>query len=165
MSTSNPSIYKTVSHSIINNTIFWKCVTRPFRCIDENCFNRLRFLANVSTKSQKMHFFRKFRTITQEKNLKTRQMTPFFSSTFSAPTVCNIPFWIWKYPKFIFMWSPLWSILVCKILQFLAKSSQFGKLKHTFLKSRHPDVTKNLHYVLISRRSQIPIFFGIQLMD
>ena len=82
MSTSNPSIYKTVSHSIINNTIFWKCVTRPFRCIDENCFNRLRFLAKVSTKSQKMHFFRQFRTIIQEKNMKTRQMTPFFHLLF-----------------------------------------------------------------------------------
>ena len=34
----------------INNTIFWKHVTRPFRCIYVNCFNRLRFLAEVSTK-------------------------------------------------------------------------------------------------------------------
>ena len=28
----------------------------------------------------------------------------------------------------------------------------------TFLESRHPDVTKTLYYVLLSNRSQIPIF-------
>ena len=59
--TSNPNISKIISHSIINNTIFWKCVTRPFRCIYVNCFNRLRFIVEVSTKLQKMHFFRQFR--------------------------------------------------------------------------------------------------------
>ena len=52
---------KTVSHSIISNATFWKCVTRPFRCIYVNCFDRLRFLAEVSTKLQKMHFFRQFK--------------------------------------------------------------------------------------------------------
>ena len=60
-STSNTHTSETVSHSIINNTNFWKCVTRPFRCIYVNCFNRLRFLAEVSTKLQKMHFFRQFK--------------------------------------------------------------------------------------------------------
>ena len=45
-------------------------------------------------------------------------MTLFFSSTLSDLTVCNIHFWIWKYSKIIFMWSPLWAILVCKIPQF-----------------------------------------------
>ena len=68
---------KVLSHSIMNNTIFWKYVTRLFRCIYVNCFNRLRF-----------------------------------------PAVCNIHFWIWKYSKFIFMWCPIWSTLVCKIPQF-----------------------------------------------
>ena len=34
------------------------------------------------------------RTITQEWNLETRQMAPFFSSTFSAITACNIHFCI-----------------------------------------------------------------------
>ena len=60
-SSSNTHTSETVSHSIINNTNFWKCVTRPFRCIYVNCFNRLRFLAEVSTKLQKMHFFRQFK--------------------------------------------------------------------------------------------------------
>ena len=31
-STSNTNIFETVSHSIINNTNFWKCITRTFRC-------------------------------------------------------------------------------------------------------------------------------------
>ena len=35
--------------------------------------------------------------ITQEGNMETRQMAPFFSSTFYAVTACNIHFCIWKY--------------------------------------------------------------------
>ena len=31
-STSNPNISKSVSYRTISNTIFWKCVTRPFAC-------------------------------------------------------------------------------------------------------------------------------------
>ena len=54
-------ISKTVSHRKMNSTILWKCVVRPLRCIYVNCFNRLRFLAEVSTKLQKMHFFRQFK--------------------------------------------------------------------------------------------------------
>ena len=43
LSNSNPhNICETVSRSTINNTIFWKCVTRPFRCIYENCLNILK---------------------------------------------------------------------------------------------------------------------------
>ena len=47
----------------------------------------------------------------------------------------------------------------------LHNTSIFGhKLKiwkahHTFLESRHAEVTKNLYYALSTRRSQIPIFF------
>ena len=40
----------TVAQTPINHTIFWKSVMRTFRCIYVNCFNRLRFLAEVSTK-------------------------------------------------------------------------------------------------------------------
>ena len=49
-------------------------------------------------------------------------MTPFFSSTFSDLTVCNIHFWIWKYSKFIFMWSPFgpfWSVKYLHFLEYL----------------------------------------------
>ena len=49
-----------VAQTFINHIIFWKIVMRTFRCIYVNCFNRLRFLAEVSTKLQKMHFFGQF---------------------------------------------------------------------------------------------------------
>ena len=79
---SNPKIPETVSHSIVNNTIFWNCLTRPFRCIYVNCFNRLIFRAEVSIKLQKRTFLNNLRTITQEWNMEVRQMTPFFNLLF-----------------------------------------------------------------------------------
>ena len=42
--------------------------------------------------AQNYSFFNNLRIITQEGNVKTTQMTPFFSSTFSALPVCNIHF-------------------------------------------------------------------------
>ena len=107
---------------------------------------------------QKYTFLDNLRIITQEGNMQTRQMTPFFSSTFCNLTVCNIHFWIWKYWKFVFMWSPLRSILACKISKYLVRTYQFREFVTFFY--RHPEVTKNLYYVLYIRRSQIPIFLG-----
>ena len=52
---------ETVRQSMINNTIFWKCVTGPFRCIYVNCFNRLKFLTEVSTKLPKNALFGQFK--------------------------------------------------------------------------------------------------------
>ena len=43
------------------NTIFWKSMMRSFRWIEINCFNRFRFLAEVSTNLQKMHYFGQFK--------------------------------------------------------------------------------------------------------
>ena len=54
-------ISEIVSHRIVNNAISLKCVTRPFRCIYVNCFNRLRYLAEVSIKLQKIPFFGQFK--------------------------------------------------------------------------------------------------------
>ena len=71
-------------------------------------------------------------------------MTTFFPSTFSILGVCNIHFGIWKYSKFILMWSSLWSILVCKT-------------HYTFLESKHAEVTKNSYYVLFPEGSQIKV--------
>ena len=45
-------------------------------------------------------------------------MTLLFISTLWVLTVCDIHFCIWKLSKFIFMGSPLRSILVCKIPEF-----------------------------------------------
>ena len=56
---------------------------RTFRCIYVNCFTRIWFLAEVSEKLQKCTFLDNLRTITQEGNMETRQMTPFLS-TFST---------------------------------------------------------------------------------
>ena len=47
----------TVAQFLIRHNIFWKTVTKTFRSIYVNCLNTLRFLAEVSTKLQKMHFF------------------------------------------------------------------------------------------------------------
>ena len=90
-----PYISWTVAQTFITIS-FSKSVMRTFRCIYVNCFNTVRFFAEVSTKFQKMHFLDNLRTITQEGNMETRQMTAFFSSTFSTLTVCNIHFCIWK---------------------------------------------------------------------
>ena len=131
---------------------FLKDVMRTFRCIYVNCFNRLKFLAEVSSKLQKIQFLDNLRTITQERNIEARHMNPF-SSTFSAFTVCNIHFCIWKWEKFIFMWS---LCLVCCGLwntSILGKSNHFRQpiirtAHHTFLERRIPVVTKNPDYVL-----------------
>ena len=85
-----------VAPTPINHTIFWKSVMRTFRCVHVNYFNRLRFLAEVIINFKKYTFLGNLRTITLGENVETRQMAPFFSSTFSALTVCNIHFCIWN---------------------------------------------------------------------
>ena len=127
--TSNTHTIKTVSQSIINNINFWKCVTRPFRCIYVNCSNQLGFLAEVSTKLKKMHFLDNLRTITQEGSMETRQMNPFCSSSFSSLfVICS---------NFIFMWSPhpvgpFWSVKYLNLKY--PKSHQFRQLITLFYK-------------------------------
>ena len=79
----------TVAQTTINHINFWKSIMSSFRCIYVNCFNRLRFLTEVSTKLQKSYFFGQFKD-------HNSQVTPFFSSSFSALTDCNIHFCIWK---------------------------------------------------------------------
>ena len=66
----------TVAQTSINHIIFWKTVMRYFSCIYVNCCSRLTFLPQVNTKLARMHFF--LRTITQEGNRETRQMSLFF---------------------------------------------------------------------------------------
>ena len=62
--------------------------------------------------------FWQFKYHNSGKKMETKQMTPFFSSTFWALTFCDIHFCNWKLSKFIFMGSHLCSILVCKIPEF-----------------------------------------------
>ena len=87
-------------------------------------------------------------------------MTPFLS-TFSTLNVWNVYFWIWKCSKVIFMWSPLWSILVCKVF---VQKLPICTAHHTFLESRQSEVTKNLYYVLSTHQGQICIFLRLQLI-
>ena len=51
----------TVAQTPINHIIFWKTVIKTFRSIYVNCFSTIRFLAEVSTKLQKMHFYGQFK--------------------------------------------------------------------------------------------------------
>ena len=50
-----------VAQTPINHIIFWNTVIKIFTSIYVNCFNRIRFLAEGSTKLQKMHFFGQFK--------------------------------------------------------------------------------------------------------
>ena len=47
----------TVAQILINDTPFWKSAKRTFRNIYVNCFKKLWFYAEGSTKFLKMHFF------------------------------------------------------------------------------------------------------------
>ena len=51
----------TMAQTPIHHIIFWKTVMKIFRFIYVNCFNRLGFLAEVSSKLQKMHVFGQFK--------------------------------------------------------------------------------------------------------
>ena len=124
----------------IRHVIFWETAIKNFRFISVNCFNTLRFLAEVNTKLQKMHFLDKLRAITQEGSTETRQVTTFLS-TFSALTVCNIHFYIWKWPKSFSCSPPFGLSWYVKYLNFEQKLP-IWTAHHIFLESRQPEVTK-----------------------
>ena len=73
-----------VAQNPLNHIIFWKSVMRILRYTYINCFKRLRFLAEVSTKSKKMHFVRQFRNHNSGRKHGNKKMTSFFSSAFST---------------------------------------------------------------------------------
>ena len=64
---------------------------------------RLRSLAEVSAILQKMRYFGQIKD---------------HLTTFRALIACDIHFCIWELSKFIFVGSPIWFILVSKILEF-----------------------------------------------
>ena len=87
----------TVDQTFVNDIIFWKSLMRTFRGIYANCFNRLRFFAEISRNCKKCTLLDKLRTINSgEGNMETRKMIQFFHLLFSALTVYNIHFCIWK---------------------------------------------------------------------
>ena len=73
----------TLAQTPVNHITLYKSVMRAFRCINVDWVNRFRFLAEVSTKLQKMHFLDNLRTTTQEGKLETQQMIPFFHLLFA----------------------------------------------------------------------------------
>ena len=134
--------------------MFWKW---PFRCIYVNSFSRLRFLAGVGKNLQKIHFFEKCKDHNLGREHGNSLNDPVFSSTFYALTVWNIHFWIENTQNLFscgVTFGPFWSVKYLNLSQKLP----IRTAHHTFPESRHPEVTKNLCYVLFTRWSQIPIF-------
>ena len=136
---------------------------RPFRCIYVNSSNIVIFFAESAQICKIQTFFDNLRIITQDGYMETTQMIPlffhllfsmetkqmasFFSSTSSVLHVCNIYFSEFENTQ-----------------KFLIKATD-SDVHHIFLESRHPEVTKNLYYVLPTCQSQRTIFFKLQLMD
>ena len=140
-------VYQSNLHMII-----WKVSLRTFRkwycllcCYDflmrryyflkecsENFQNHICKLlhqtAKGSKKLQKMYFFGQFKDHNVRKKTWKLDKWLHFFIYFSALTVCGIHLFLWKWSKFMFMWSPLWSILVCKIPQFWAKATDLDSL-------------------------------------
>ena len=105
-----------------------------------------------------MHFFRQFKVHNSGKENENYKNGPIFSSTFSALPACNIHFWIWKYLK-LFSISFVWSILICKIPQFFAKSYWFGQLIILFQKVDTLRLLK-IYIMFCLPAEQIPVFLG-----
>ena len=111
------------------NTVFWKSMMRSFRWIEINCFSRFRFLAEVSTNLQKMHYFGQFKDHNSGRKKEIRQMTLFFIYFLSS--VCDIHFCIWKLSKFIFMGSSLCLFWSAKYLNLAGASCEIWNLPHS----------------------------------
>ena len=118
----------------------------------------------MSTKLKKCTFLNNFRIITQERNMKTIQRIPSFSSSFSTLLFYSIVTFISGFENTLnsFSNSLLRSILVCKLPIFLQKIL-IWTAHHTFPESRHPEVTKDQYYVLFTHCRKIPIFLGSSL--
>ena len=141
----------TVAQTPINHTISLKSVMRTFWCMYENCFNNLDFLLKSAQNCKKCTFLDNLHTITQIGNMETRQMTPIF-----------LLFLLYLFVTFIFLFENSQNLFCCG-----SPSGPFWSLKylnfgqkllirtiHTFLESRHPEVTKNPNYVLSREWSQ-----------
>ena len=128
MSTSLPHIYMSLNFCWIStflifyssismrHTIFWKSMMRSFRWIWIVIID-LDFLLRSAQICKKCIFFGNLRIISQKGKKESGQMTQFFHLLFEL-TVFHIHFCIWKISIFFFIGSFLWSILVCKILEF-----------------------------------------------
>ena len=89
----------------------------------------------------KYTFLDKLRAITQDRNIKTRQMTYVFHLLF--PLCLWLSFLYFKIAKtnfyVVLLFDPLWSV---KFRSFLQKLPIF-RTHDTFIESKHPEVAKN----------------------
>ena len=132
--------------------IFWKSVMRTFRYIYINCFNKLSFLLGSVQNYKKCTFLDNLRTITEERNMKTRQMTPFFSSTFSAQFITFIfvfrnsqnsfpcgppfgPFWSVKYLNFGVAHTARFLSMFGHFIKLCMKGLRMRRLRNIFILS------------------------------
>ena len=107
---------------------------------------------------KKCTFLVNLKTITQEENMETRQMTPFFHLLF--PVCLSYSFLNLKILIIHFHVVPS---LVHSGLQnttIFVRKLPIQTAHHTFRERRRSEVTKNLYYVSSTRRSQIAIFLG-----
>ena len=133
-----------MAENLINHIIFWKSVIRTFRCIYVNTFNRLRFLAEISTKLQKMRF------LGQITDHNSNDL--IFSSTFSVLLVTFI--FVFENVQNLFSCFPLFGALwPLKYLNF-GQKLPIQTAHHTFLEYGHPEATKNPYYILSPERSE-----------
>ena len=109
---------------------YCQSVMRTFRCIYVNSLDRLRFLDEVRTKFQKIHFIGQFQDHNSGRKHGNQTNDPMFSSNFSLLTVCNIYFVYLKTVKVHFhvvlpLVHSFWSITMP---QFWAKATDLSGL-------------------------------------
>ena len=110
---------------------YCQSVMRTFRCIYVNSLDRLRFLDEVRTKFQKIHFIGQFQDHNSGRKHGNQTNDPMFSSNFSLLTVCNIYFCIFENSQSSFSCSSpfgpflFWSITMP---QFWAKATDLSGL-------------------------------------
>ena len=106
------------------------------------------FLLSSAVNCTKYTFLDNLMSITQERNLKDRQMTPFFFHLLFLRELFVTFIFVFKNSQNSFScrpsFGPLWSV---KYLNF-AQKLPIQIAHHTFLESRHPEVTKNPYCVL-----------------
>ena len=102
-----------------------------FRCVEINCFNRFRFLAEVSANLQKMDYFEQFKGHNSERK-KGNSWGPSFVR----------PFWSAKY------------------LNFGGESYEIRIFSHSIQKTYTLRKKKNQILLFLSSLEQIPKFSG-----
>ena len=114
------------------NYFFLKSETRTFKCIYINFYSSLRYFVDKAPNCKKDAIFDNLRTITQEWDIKTRQMIPFFHLLFESFLFRKLIF-AFEFSKFIFMGSsPFGPVWAAKYLNFGGKNCEVRTLSLRF---------------------------------